>query len=233
MTHDPLIIALDVATAAEARDLVRQLGDHASFYKVGLELYTAAGIDFVQALVAEGKQVFLDLKFYDIGETVKRATVQVVTSGATFLTVHGIGSVMRAAAAGRANSNLKLLAVSVLTNLDQQDLQADGYQLSLRDLVTLRVRNAIAANMDGVIGSPLEASAIRAQAGPKMLLVTPGVRSRGSETDDQKRIATPVEALRDGADYLVIGRQVTRAVDPAAAVQSLRDEIAHAHRASA
>jgi orotidine-5'-phosphate decarboxylase len=230
MTHDPLIIALDVPSAAEARDLVRQLGDHGSFYKVGLELYTAAGIAFVRELVAEGKQVFLDLKFYDIGETVKRAAAQAAASGATFLTVHGIGSVMRAAAEGRAHSSLKLLAVTVLTNLDQQDLHADGYKLSLRDLVALRVRNALGAGMDGVIGSPVEASAIRAQAGPGLLLVTPGVRSRGATTGDQKRVATPAEALRDGADYLVIGRQITRAADPAAAVQSLREEIAQFQR---
>ncbi len=225
-TSDPLIIALDVPTLEAARSLVRTLGAHASFYKVGLELYSATGMQFVQELTGQGKRVFLDLKFYDIGETVKRATAQVAKSGATFLTVHGSGQVMRAAREGRGGASLKLIAVTVLTSVDQDDLFEDGYHAGLRDLVNLRVNNAVKAGMDGIVGSPRDASAIRAVAGPDLLLVTPGVRSRGSETGDQKRFATPAEALQHGADYLVIGRQVTRAADPAAALQSLREEVA-------
>jgi orotidine-5'-phosphate decarboxylase len=226
MNNDPLIVALDLESAAEARDLVQRLGSNATFYKVGMELYAAAGMEFVRELVDSGKRVFLDLKLYDIGETVKRAVAQVAKSGVTFLTVHGSGAVMRAAFEGRGSSDLKLLAVTVLTSFDESDLRDLGYECSVRDLVSLRVRKALECNMDGIVASPLEAVSIRTQAGPGLLLVTPGVRSRGSDTGDQKRVATPAEALRDGANYLVIGRQVTRSEDPVAALHAIRSEIA-------
>jgi orotidine-5'-phosphate decarboxylase len=226
MNNDPLIVALDLESAAEGRDLVQRLGSNATFYKVGMELYAAAGMEFVRELVDSGKRVFLDLKLYDIGETVKRAVAQVAKSGVTFLTVHGSGAVMRAAFEGRGSSDLKLLAVTVLTSFDESDLRDLGYECSVRDLVSLRVRKALECNMDGIVASPLEAVSIRTQAGPGLLLVTPGVRSRGSDTGDQKRVATPAEALRDGANYLVIGRQVTRSEDPVAALHAIRSEIA-------
>jgi len=223
--HDPIIIALDFDSPGEARSLIRLLGDQAGFYKVGLELFTAAGPDFVRELVASGKRVFLDLKFFDIGETVKRATEQVSRLGASFLTIHGSPQVMRAAHAGCESSLLKLLAVTVLTSLDDDDLLEAGYQCGVRDLVHLVVRKALETGIDGVIASPREAVSLRAQAGPDLILVSPGVRSRGASPGDQKRTATPAEALEAGADYLVIGRQVTRAADPAGAVSQIREEI--------
>jgi orotidine-5'-phosphate decarboxylase len=223
---DPLIIALDVDSRAEADTLVTALGDSAGFYKVGMELYAVCGMDYVRSLVDRGKKVFLDLKFYDIGETVRRAVAVAAKSGATFLTVHAVGQVMRAAVEGRSDSGLKLLAVTVLTSLDQKDLEEMGHTGTVNELVASRVLQAQAAGIDGLVASPLEAAAIRGLAGPDMLLVTPGVRSAGAAKGDQKRVATPAEALRDGADYLVIGRQVTRAADPAAAVAQIRAEIA-------
>ena len=222
---NPLIIALDVESSEQARHLVNRLGASVSFYKVGMELYAAAGIEFVRELVAEGKQVFLDMKFYDIGETVKRAVAQVARTGVRFLTVHGSGAVMRAAVEGKGSSPLQLLAVTVLTSFDESDLADLGYPCPVRDLVALRVRKAMEAGVGGLVCSPLEVAEVRRIAGPKAILVTPGVRSAGSGKGDQKRVATPAEAVRDGANYLVIGRQVTRAEDPQAEVRRICDEI--------
>jgi orotidine-5'-phosphate decarboxylase len=182
-------------------------------------------MDFVRELTDAGTDVFLDLKFYDIGETVKRAVAQVARTGVRFLTVHGSGAVMRAAVEGRGVSSLKLLAVTVLTSFDQQDLADLGYACLPAALVELRVRKAMDAGMDGIVASPVEAKSIRALAGPRAILVTPGVRSAGAAKGDQKRVATPAEAIRDGVDYLVIGRQVTRAADPAAAIRQVLEEI--------
>ena len=220
-----IIIALDVESAGEARALVERLGDSVSFYKVGMELYAAAGMEFVRELVGQGKQVFLDMKFYDIGETVKRAVAQVARTGVRFLTVHGSAPVMRAAVEGRGDSQLKLLAVTVLTSFDEADLADLGYPCLVRDLVALRVRKAIEAGVDGLVCSPLEVAEVRRMAGPAAILVTPGVRSAGAGKGDQKRVATPAEAIRNGANYLVIGRQVTRAEDPRAEVLKICDEI--------
>lgn len=227
--RSPIIIALDVDSAAEARKLTDALGDSVDFYKVGMELYAAAGMEFVRELIAAGKQVFLDQKYYDIGETVKRATSVVAATGVRFLTVHAQSAVVRTAAEGRAGSSLQILAVTVLTSFDDDDLRRDGYlSLSVKDLVALRVRNAIEAGADGIVCSPLEVARVRESAGPKAILVTPGVRSAGASSGDQKRVATPAEAIRNGADYLVIGRQVTRAADPKAEVARILDEIAAA-----
>ncbi len=222
--EDPLIVALDVESADEANELVRQLGRDADFYKVGLELFTAAGPDFVRQLIGGGKRVFLDLKFHDIGEQVKRATAQVARLGVSFLTVHGQPQVMQAALEGRAGSDLRVFAVTVLTSLNDRDLEQAGYDCGVRDLVSRVVENALQVGIDGVISSALDAAAIRRQAA-KLLLITPGVRSPGAARGDQKRVATPAEALRDGANYVVIGRQVTRASDPRKALLQIRDEI--------
>ena len=222
---DPIIVALDVESAEEARALIAKLQPEVRFLKVGMELYAAAGTDFVRSLVGEGFNVFLDLKMFDIGETVKRAVAQVAKLGVRFLTVHGSMPVMRAAVEGRGVSSLRLLAVTVLTSFDEQDLVDLGYPCPVSELVALRVRNAMAAAIDGVVASPLEAASIREQAGPEAIIVTPGVRSHGASAGDQKRVATPAEAIRDGADYLVIGRQVTRAADPLAAVRQIRAEL--------
>ncbi len=221
----PIIIALDVPTAQEAREIVRGLGESARFYKVGLELYAAAGMDFVRELKSEGCQVFLDLKLYDISETVKRAVARIAQEGVEFLTVHAITSVVQGAVAGRGDSPLRLLAVTVLTSLDENDLRLDGYSCSVAELVQLRTRNAMAAGADGIVCSAMEVAVVRQIAGPTAKLVTPGVRSAGAAVGDQKRVTTPAAAIAAGADYLVIGRQVTRAADPRAEVHKIMEEI--------
>ena len=223
-----MIVALDVESASEARALVKRLAPEVRFFKIGMELYAAAGMEFVRELVGEGHNVFLDMKFYDIGETVRRAVAQVARTGVRFLTVHGSREVMRAAVEGRGAGLLQLFAITVLTSFDQTDLADLGYACPMQDLVALRVRNAKAAGMDGVVASALEARAIRELGGPEMHIVTPGVRSRGAGAGDQKRVATPAEAIRDGADYLVIGRQVTRSANPLQAVRDIRAELADA-----
>ena len=225
MNHNPIIVALDFGDAAQARKLVGALGESVDFYKVGMELYAAAGMTFVRELIAERKQVFLDLKMYDIGETVKRAVKQVAPAGVRFLTVHGSNAVMRAAAEGRGESPLKLLGVTVLTSFDQEDLADLGYPCSVQDLVALRVKNAMAAGMDGIVCSPREAAAARAIAGPEATIVTPGVRSRSASAGDQKRVATPEEAIAAGASYVVIGREVTRASDPATEIARILSDV--------
>jgi orotidine-5'-phosphate decarboxylase len=225
MKPNPIIVALDVESAAAARALVARLGGHVDFYKVGMELYAAAGMDFVRELLGQGKDVFLDLKFYDIPETVNRAVAQVARTGVRFLTVHAVGSVMRAAVEGRAASGLKLLAVTVLTSFGREDLDDLGYACEVSDLVERRARQAMEAGMDGIVASPLEAAALRRIVGPNAILVTPGVRSAGAAQGDQKRVATPAEAIRGGADYLVMGRQITRAPDPAAELARVLEEI--------
>ncbi len=225
MTENPIIVALDVDSAAEARALVERLAHSVNFYKVGMELYAAAGMEFVRELLGQGKDVFLDMKFYDIGETVRRAVAQVARTGVRFLTVHGSVPVMRAAVEGRAGTGLKLLAVTVLTSFDESDLADLGYPVACSELVAMRVRKAIEAGMDGLVASPLEASSVRKLAGPDAILVTPGVRSAGAAKGDQKRVATPADAIRDGANYLVMGRQITRAADPAAEVARVLEEI--------
>jgi orotidine-5'-phosphate decarboxylase len=228
MTNDPVIIALDFDSADQASMLVSALGDSAVFYKVGMELFAAAGMDYVRFLVDQGKRVFLDMKYYDIGETVRRAVAVAARSGASFLTVHAVGQVIRAAVQGRGDSPMKLLAVTVLTSLDQRDLEEMGHSQPVSELVATRVRQAIAAGIDGLVASPLEAANIRAIAGPGAILVTPGVRSAGAARGDQKRVATPAEAIAAGANYIVVGRQVTRAADPKAALHSIREELSGA-----
>jgi orotidine-5'-phosphate decarboxylase len=229
VNHNPLIVALDFESAAHARMLVDELGSEVSFYKVGMELYAAEGMAFAQELIRRGKDVFLDLKLYDIGETVKRAVARVADSGVRFLTVHGSSAIMRAAIAGRADSPMKLLAITVLTSFDQNDLADLGYTCNVADLVDLRVKKAVAAGIDGIVCSPLEAARVRALAGPERILVTPGVRSHSADSGDQKRVATPAEAIRAGASYLVIGRQVTRAPKPLDEVRRILGEIAVRH----
>ncbi len=225
MTENPIIIALDVESAAQARDLVATLGSSVGFYKVGMELYAAAGMELVRELIGQGKQIFLDMKFYDIGETVKRAVAQVAKTGVRFLTIHGSRAVMQAAVEGRGDTGLQLLAVTVLTSFDQTDLADLGYASPVSDLVALRVGNAMEAGVDGLVCSPLEVASVRRQAGQKAILVTPGVRSAGAASGDQKRVAAPAEALRNGADYLVIGREVTRAADPKREAERILREI--------
>ncbi len=226
MTHNPLIVALDLETAEEARALVDRLGAQVGFYKVGMELYTAAGMAIVNELLDRGKDVFLDLKLYDIPETVKRAVAQVARTNVRFLTVHAVGSVMRAAVEGKGPDGPQLLAVTVLTSFGPADVAELGYSCAISELVAVRTRQAMEAGVQGVITSPLEAAAVRRIVGPGAIVVTPGVRSAGSYRGDQRRVATPAEALRAGADYLVMGRQITRAADPASEAFRVLDEIA-------
>jgi orotidine-5'-phosphate decarboxylase len=223
--HNPIIVALDVESAGAARAMVARIGPRVDFYKVGLELYTAAGMDFVKHLLGDGKQVFLDLKMYDIPETVARAVALVSLTGVSFLTVHAVGSVMRAAVAARAGSRLRILGVTVLTSFGPEDLDDLGYDGTVASLVERRARKAVEVGIDGIVASPLEAAAVRRIVGPHTIIVTPGVRSAGADAADQKRVATPLQAIRDGADYLVIGRQITRAADPAAEVDRILMEL--------
>jgi orotidine-5'-phosphate decarboxylase len=225
-----IIIALDVPSVAEARTLVAALGDDADFYKVGLELYAVGGMDFVRELKAQGKRVFLDLKLYDIGEQVKRAVAAISSVGVDFLTIHAVKQVMKASVEGRSGS-LKLLAVTVLTSFDENDIRDEGYALTLAEVVERRVGHAMQAGVDGIVCSSLEVARVRKMTGPKMTLVIPGVRSAGKSAGDQKRVATPADAVLNGADYLVVGRQVTRAENPRAELLKILDEIAeHAGR---
>jgi orotidine-5'-phosphate decarboxylase len=224
--HNPIIIALDVESGADARALIARIGPRVNFYKVGLELYAAAGMDFVRGLLSDGHRVFLDLKFYDIPETVSRAVARVADTGVRFLTVHAVPSVMRAAAAAKQGSGLQLLGVTVLTSFGPEDMDDLGYNGTIAELVERRAKKAIELGIDGVVASPLEAAAVRRIVGPDALLVTPGVRSAGVDAGDQKRVATPAQAIKDGASYLVIGRQVTRAADPAKEVDRIFMELA-------
>jgi orotidine-5'-phosphate decarboxylase len=225
MNPNPCIIALDVPTSAEALQLVDTLGDAQGFYKVGLELFTSAGTEVVRELRRRGKDVFLDLKFYDIPETVKRATAAAAECGARFLTVHASAAVVRAAKQGAASTGLKILAVTVLTAFDQSDLADLGHTLGVEELVRHLALKSKEAGADGLVCSPLEVGKLRPLVGPAMSLVIPGVRSAGADTGDQKRVATPAQAMKDGASYLVIGRQVTRAADPRAELQRILSEV--------
>lgn len=228
--ESPLIIALDFDNAEQALKLIHDIGPAADFYKIGMELYAVGGMPLVSEVSALGKKVFLDLKLYDIGETVKRATRQICRNGhADFLTVHGSRTVMKAAAEGRGETSTKILAVTVLTSFDQEDLADLGYSVAIADLVALRVRKAVESDMDGIVCSALEVARVREIGGPNLKLVIPGVRSAGADKEDQKRVATPGDALRDGADYLVIGRQVTRAQDPRRACEEILVELGETH----
>lgn len=222
MKRNPLIIALDVGSRTEAMRLVERCGARAGFYKVGLELFTADGPAVVRDLLDAGKRVFLDLKMYDIGETVRRAAARAAESGVSLLTVHCVPQVVRAAVEGVRGSETKILAVTVLTSFDQQDLEDLGVsgRTPAEHALWLAARG-VEAGAHGFVCSPLEVARLRQVAGAQRLLVTPGVRSAGAATHDQKRVATPAEALEAGADYLVIGREVTRAENPAEAVERI------------
>jgi orotidine-5'-phosphate decarboxylase len=226
--RERLIVALDVASAAEAESMVRRLGDSVSFYKVGYQLAYAGGLPFASDLIAAGKQVFLDLKLHDIGNTVQRGVESVAGMGATFLTVHAFPQTMKAAVAGRQGSALRILGVTVLTSYDDADLAAAGYGMGVAELAAARAAQARDIGIDGLVCSPEEAANLRAIAGAGMALVTPGIRPAGSPTGDQKRIMTPADAIRAGADYLVVGRPVMAAADPQAAAEHIVDEIEQA-----
>ena len=230
---DRLIVALDFPEVAQARALVATLGDSVSFYKIGMELAyggTSADNGFALAdeLRAKGKKIFLDLKLHDIPNTVQRATAQIARRGVDFLTVHAFPQTMAAAKAGAEGSTLKLLAVTVLTSYDDDDLAAAGYRYPVRDLVPHRALQAKALGIDGLVAAASEAAELRRSIGPDMILVTPGIRPAGGAAGDQKRVATPAAAIAAGADYLVVGRPITEATDPRAAAEAIQHEIATA-----
>ncbi len=227
---DRLFVALDVPTVDAARRLVETLGDTVSHYKVGLELVFGGGLEFASALKAAGRAVFLDMKLLDIGNTVEKATANIAGLGVDYLTVHGHDrKTLDAAVRGRGASKLKLLAVTVLTSLDQADLREQGVaSLSPADLVVHRARLAQATGFDGVIASGQEAAMVRAAVGPDFLIVTPGIRPAGAEKGDQARAVTPLIAMRAGATHLVVGRPITGAADPKAAAAAIINEISAA-----
>ena len=228
MALDPrerLILALDVPSADEAKRLLDRVRDSVAFVKIGLELFTAAGPDIVRWALAQRKRVFLDLKLLDIGETVKRATAAAAELGVTFLTVHATGQTVRAAVEGRGRSAVKILAVTVLTSFDEADLVEMGIAESVRDTVLKRARGAISSGADGVVASGPDAVMIRRELGKGPILVIPGIRPVGSSHDDQVRVTTPAGAIAAGGDYLVVGRAIRDAADPAEAARAIQAEI--------
>jgi orotidine-5'-phosphate decarboxylase len=225
--RERLIAALDVPTAQDASALVERLGDAVRFYKIGLELFSAGGyFELLGWLRRRGCGVFADLKLYDIPETVRRAVANLGASGAQFLTVHAERSIMEAAASEKGA--LKILAVTVLTSFDQRSLAEMGYAGSVQDLVLARARAALECGCDGVIASGLEAPAIKAAFGGRLLVVTPGVRPAGAHGQDQKRVVDVAQAFANGADYIVVGRPIRDAADPRAAAEAIQGTIASA-----
>jgi orotidine-5'-phosphate decarboxylase len=226
--RDRLIVALDLPDLRAADAMVERLGDAVSFYKIGYQLAFAGGLPFAETLVRAGKQVFLDMKLHDIGNSVAGGVASVARLGVTFLTVHAFPQTMTAAIAARRGSSLKILAVTVLTSYDDIDLAESGYTVGVDDLVARRAQQAHDMGVDGLVCSPEEAAPLRLVVGADMTFVTPGIRPAGAASGDQKRVATPGQAIAAGADYLVVGRPVTGAADPTAAAQAIIAEIAAA-----
>jgi orotidine-5'-phosphate decarboxylase len=223
---DRLIVALDVPTTDDARDLIGRIGGNAGVYKIGLELLFAGGMELARELVGQGKQVFIDAKLLDIPNTVERATAGIAATGAAFLTVHGHDiKTMEAAMRGRAGHELKLLAVTVLTSLDRADLEQQGSIMTPEELVLHRARLRHEAGFDGIIASGREAAAVREAIRDDFLIVTPGIRPAGTDAGDQARVTTPARAIAAGADYLVVGRPIIQAEDPQAAAAAIALEI--------
>ena len=228
--NERLIVALDLPGAEEARAMVDKLDGVVQFFKIGLALQLAPGVDeVIRSLIRAGKKVFLDYKYYDIPETLKKAVSRAAGLGVSFLTIHGPGSLIRGAVEGRGSSSLKLFTVTVLTSLDADDMAEMGYDKhSVEDLALFRARKALEAGCDGVIASGWEAAKIKELSAGSLLVITPGIRPSGYGEDDQKRRTTPQQAVLAGADYLVIGRPVTGAADPPAAAAAIAEEMQQA-----
>lgn len=224
--EERLIAALDVANSEQAKALVERLGDSVRFYKVGLELFMAGGVfELIEWLALRGNKVFTDLKFFDIPETVAAAVRGLRNHGVTFATVHGNQAMLEAA--GEAKGELKILAVTALTSLDQGDLDDLGFQCDIEKLVLSRARRALEAGCDGVISSGIEAPALKRELGDRLLVVTPGIRPvQNRESDDQKRTVDVAQAFANGADYIVVGRPIRQAPDPRAAAQAIQATLA-------
>lgn len=223
--RDRVIIALDLPDIAAAGGMVERLGDAGRFYKIGYELAFVGGIELARTLIAAGKHVFLDLKLHDIPNTIQKGVSQIAGLGARFLTVHAYPQTMHAAAKGAAGSSLSVLGVSVLTSMDDADLAEAGYARPVAEMVPLRARQAMEAGIGGLVCSAADIGVVRAAVGPDLLLVTPGIRPAGDAVGDQKRIMTPQDAIRAGADHLVIGRPITAAADPAGALARILDDL--------
>ena len=223
--QDRLIVALDVPDVESARALVIELGDAVVFYKIGLELFMTGGyFDLLHWLVGQGKKVFVDLKFFDVPETVRSAVRALAGSGATFATIHGNQAIMEAAV--KDKGNLKILAVTVLTSLDRGDLDDLGFACEVEKLVLSRARRALAAGVDGIVSSGLEAPMIRHELGDRLMVVTPGIRPvENKPVDDQKRTVDVAQAFRNGADYIVVGRPIRQAANPRQAAIGIQQTI--------
>lgn len=222
---DRLIVGLDVPTVQKAERVVETLGDTVSFYKIGYQLVFAGGLQLARDLAADGKSVFLDMKLLDIDNTVAKGVENVAAMGLSMLTIHAYPKAMRAAVEAARGSGLCLLGVTVLTSMDEADMAEAGYALSPADLVARRAEQARAAGMGGIVCSAQEASAVRAIVGPKMAVVTPGIRPAGSAAGDQKRVMTPKDAIAAGASHLVVARPIVAADDPKAAAAAIVAEI--------
>ncbi|MFY9756485.1 MAG: orotidine-5'-phosphate decarboxylase [Pseudolabrys sp.] len=223
--RERLIVALDVPSVKAAEAMAARLGDSVWFYKIGYQLAFAGGLSLAAELIAAGKQVFLDLKLHDIGNTVTKGVESIAQLGATFVTVHAYPQTMKAAVEGKRGSTLRILAVTVLTSYDDADLAAAGYEMNVNELAAARAAQARDIGVDGLVCSAEEAATLRSIAGARMVLVTPGIRPSGSAAGDQKRIMTPARAIEAGADFLVVGRPVLEAGDPKAAEDAIVAEI--------
>ena len=223
--QDRLIVGLDVPTLAEAEAVVRELDGVVSFYKIGYQLAFAGGLDFARELAAGGARVFLDMKLLDIDNTVAKGVENIAKMGVTMLTLHAYPKAMAAAVKAARGGPLCLLAVTVLTSMDDADLLAAGYRDDARTLVAGRARQAFEAGMGGIVCSAAEAAEVRAIVGPDLAVVTPGIRPAGAEHGDQKRVLTPADAIRSGASHLVVARPIIGAKDRRAAAQAILDEI--------
>jgi orotidine-5'-phosphate decarboxylase len=223
--RERLIVALDVPSVKAAEAMAARLGDSVWFYKIGYQLAFAGGLSLAAELIAAGKQVFLDLKLHDIGNTVTKGVESIAQLGATFVTVHAYPQTMKAAVEGKRGSTLRILAVTVLTSYDDADLAAAGYEMNVNELAAARAAQARDIGVDGLVCSAEEAATLRSIAGARMVLVTPGIRPSGSAAGDQKRIMTPARAIEAGADFLVVGRPVLEAGDPKAAADAIVAEI--------
>lgn len=223
--RDRLIVGLDIPTISEAEKMVSTLGDTVSFYKIGYQLVFAGGLELARDLAEDGKKVFLDMKLLDIDNTVAKGVENIVKMGMTMLTLHAYPKAMRAAVEAARGSDLCLLAVTVLTSMDETDLVDAGYEYDPHTLVLRRSEQALAAGMDGIVCSAEESAAVRKIVGPDLAIVTPGIRPAGSEAGDQKRVMTPADALRAGSSHLVVARPIVKAPDPKAAAQAILAEM--------
>jgi orotidine-5'-phosphate decarboxylase len=223
--RDRLIVGLDVPTLGEAEKVVRDLDGVVSFYKIGYQLAFAGGLDFARELASGGTRVFLDMKLLDIDNTVAKGVENIVRMGMTMLTLHAYPKTMRAAVEAARGSDLTLLAVTVLTSMDENDVVEAGYEYDPHTLVLRRAEQALHAGMGGIVCSAHEAAAVRKIVGPDLALVTPGIRPAGADHGDQKRVVTPRDAIRNGSSHLVVARPIVGAVDRRAAAQAILDDM--------